>query len=205
MFTRFVRLALRFVAGAAFIVGSATFFLTAIVVPPQIHTLRTRPVPVYPVQSFSAEPTFDAPVIYTPDPYKVVMPPTPTPLPTATMSSAAPTVRKSVQAASKAVKPTYIAPASVAQAYAATRVGSGQFSCLRSLWNRESGWNVHADNPDSGAYGIPQSLPGSKMAAFGSNWRDDYKTQINWGLDYISAVYGTPCAAWQHSEDYGWY
>jgi uncharacterized protein YabE (DUF348 family) len=81
---------------------------------------------------------------------------------------------------------------------------SAQFSCLVSLWNRESGWRVNAANP-SGAYGIPQSLPGSKMAAAGADWRTDAATQITWGLGYIADRYGTPCGAWGHSQATGFY
>jgi hypothetical protein len=83
--------------------------------------------------------------------------------------------------------------------------GAGQFSCLDSLYTRESGWNVHADNPSSSAYGIPQALPGSKMASAGGNWEDDPATQIRWGLGYIKSRYGTPCGAWAHSQSTGWY
>ena len=73
-----------------------------------------------------------------------------------------------------------------------------------SLWNRESGWNTHAANP-SGAYGIPQALPGSKMASAGGDWQNGYATQITWGLGYISGSYGSPCGAWAHSNAFGWY
>lgn len=83
--------------------------------------------------------------------------------------------------------------------------GASQFSCLNSLWNRESMWNIHATNPSSGAYGIPQALPGSKMASAGSDWRTSAATQIEWGLGYIRARYGSPCGAWGHSEGHGWY
>ena len=69
---------------------------------------------------------------------------------------------------------------------------SSQFSCLVSLWNQESGWNVTASNPSSGAYGIPQALPGSKMASAGADWQTDAATQIRWGLGYIKADYGSP-------------
>jgi hypothetical protein len=79
-----------------------------------------------------------------------------------------------------------------------------QFQCLVALWNRESGWRVNAANP-SGAYGIPQALPGSKMGAYGSDWATNPATQIKWGLSYISGSYGTPCGAWGHSNSYGWY
>jgi len=82
---------------------------------------------------------------------------------------------------------------------------SGQFSCLDSLWNEESGWNVHASNPSSGAYGIPQALPGSKMASAGPDWESDAATQIRWGLGYIQALYGSPCGAWAHEQADGWY
>ncbi|MCT2086405.1 phospholipase [Microbacterium enclense] len=82
--------------------------------------------------------------------------------------------------------------------------GSDQFSCLESLWTKESGWNYQAYNP-SGATGIPQSLPGSKMATFGDDWQTNAATQIAWGLDYISRGYGTPCSAWGHSQATNWY
>ncbi|WP_341945818.1 phospholipase [Microbacterium sp. LWH11-1.2] len=82
--------------------------------------------------------------------------------------------------------------------------GGDQFSCLESLWNKESGWNYQAYNP-SGATGIPQALPGSKMASEGSDWETNATTQIAWGLGYISSVYGTPCSAWGHSQATNWY
>ncbi|MDZ5621341.1 lytic transglycosylase domain-containing protein [Nocardioides sp. HM23] len=80
-----------------------------------------------------------------------------------------------------------------------------QFGCLDSLWTRESNWNVYADNPTSSAYGIPQSLPGEKMASAGSDWATNPVTQITWGLGYIRDRYGSPCSAWGHSESVGWY
>jgi hypothetical protein len=82
---------------------------------------------------------------------------------------------------------------------------SGQFSCLQPLWALESGWNIYASNPSSGAYGIPQALPGSKMASAGPDWQSDAATQIRWGLTYIQGSYGSPCAAWSHEEADGWY
>ena len=83
--------------------------------------------------------------------------------------------------------------------------GAGQFSCLDLLWTRESGWNVYARNPRSGAYGIPQALPGRKMASAGPYWRSDPATQIRWGLTYIKGRYGSPCGAWAHERARGWY
>ena len=79
-----------------------------------------------------------------------------------------------------------------------------QFPCLNKLWNKESNWRTTAANP-SGAYGIPQSKPGSKMASEGSDWRTNAATQIKWGLGYIEGRYGSPCKAWSHSQSSGWY
>jgi len=83
--------------------------------------------------------------------------------------------------------------------------GLDQFGCLDSLYSRESGWSVTADNPYSSAYGIPQALPGSKMASAGADWATNPVTQIRWGLGYIQDRYGSPCGAWAHSESHGWY
>lgn len=83
--------------------------------------------------------------------------------------------------------------------------GSGQFSCLAQLWQKESGWNYRAYNASSGATGIPQALPGSKMASAGSDWATNASTQIAWGLGYINDRYGSPCAAWEHSRAVNWY
>ncbi|WP_289019268.1 hypothetical protein [uncultured Ornithinimicrobium sp.] len=83
--------------------------------------------------------------------------------------------------------------------------GEDQFGCLDSLWMKESGWNHTAMNPSSGAYGIPQSLPGSKMASAGADWQTNPATQIAWGLGYISERYGSPCNAWAHSQAVNWY
>ncbi|MEJ3742031.1 lytic transglycosylase domain-containing protein [Actinomycetes bacterium KLBMP 9797] len=80
-----------------------------------------------------------------------------------------------------------------------------QFPCLNKLWTKESGWNHKAQNPSSGAYGVPQALPGSKMGSVASDWRTNPATQIKWGLNYIKGRYGTPCEAWGHSQDVGWY
>ena len=82
---------------------------------------------------------------------------------------------------------------------------SDQWSCLDSLWQKESGWNHRADNPSSSAYGIPQALPGSKMSSAGSDWETNPATQIRWGLGYIEGRYGTPCSAWAHSRANNWY
>lgn len=83
--------------------------------------------------------------------------------------------------------------------------GEDQFTCYNAIIMRESRWIVTADNPHSTAYGIPQALPGKKMAAFGADWRTNAATQIRWGLDYVDQRYGTPCQAWGFKRGHGWY
>jgi hypothetical protein len=83
--------------------------------------------------------------------------------------------------------------------------GSGQFSCFDNIIMRESKWDINATNPSSGAYGIPQALPGSKMASEGSDWRNNPATQIIWGIKYMKDRYGSPCAAWSFKSSHGWY
>jgi hypothetical protein len=97
-----------------------------------------------------------------------------------------------------------------AQAYAMGQLvaqgwDQGEFGCLVALWSKESGWNHFAQNRSSGAYGIPQALPGEKMASAGADWATNPETQIRWGLGYIEARYGSPCAAWGHSQQKNWY
>jgi hypothetical protein len=122
----------------------------------------------------------------------------------AAQAAAQPTASQSAQAA-----PAAAAPSGSAQQIAAAMLGSfgwssSQFSCLDPLWQRESGWSVTAANPD-GAYGIPQALPGAKMASAGPDWQTDAATQIRWGLEYIKSMYGSPCGAWDHELATGWY
>ncbi|HEY0249029.1 MAG TPA: lytic transglycosylase domain-containing protein [Gryllotalpicola sp.] len=151
--------------------------------------------------------------------YTATVSPTPTPTPTPTFTPPAVTPSQAQNVAAAPVAPAApaapVAPAAppaapgTAQAYAqqllaGMGMGDDQFSCLVSLWNRESGWNTHASNP-SGAYGIPQALPGSKMSSAGPDWQNSYETQVNWGMGYIQGRYGTPCGAWGHSQSTGWY
>ena len=97
-------------------------------------------------------------------------------------------------------------PKAVAQVMVAERGwNDAQFQCLVRLWTKESNWNYTATNRSSGAYGIPQSLPGNKMASVASDWRTNPVTQITWGLNYIRSVYGTSCSAWGHSQRTNWY
>lgn len=83
--------------------------------------------------------------------------------------------------------------------------GDGEFACLARLWQKESGWNLNAYNAGGGATGIPQALPGSKMASAGADWATNASTQISWGLSYISGRYGSPCSAMAHSSSMNWY
>ena len=100
-----------------------------------------------------------------------------------------------------------VGPRRVARFYLVSRFHwhRWQFRYLRRLWEHESGWNPYASNPYSGAYGIPQALPGSKMSSAGPNWRTDGATQVLWGMTYIRDRYGTPYRAWRHERLWGWY
>ena len=80
-----------------------------------------------------------------------------------------------------------------------------QLSCLTTLWSRESHWNFKSQNSRSGAYGIPQANPGSKMSSAGSDWRSNPITQLKWGMSYVNARYGNPCRALGKSNSSGWY
>lgn len=96
-------------------------------------------------------------------------------------------------------------PVGEVKQYAASLVAADQFGCLDALFQRESGWNPTAKNKSSSAYGIPQALPGSKMASAGADWQTNPLTQVRWGVSYVNARYGSPCGAWAHSESHGWY
>jgi hypothetical protein len=120
-------------------------------------------------------------------------------------ASAARSARTQTVAAQRASEPSG-SPQQVAEQMLGQFNWSGsQFSCLEPLWERESGWSVTAENPSSGAYGIPQALSGSLMASGGPDWQSDAATQIRWGLTYIQGRYGSPCGAWAHEEADGWY
>jgi hypothetical protein len=83
--------------------------------------------------------------------------------------------------------------------------GAGQFACFDNIISRESRWNVRATNPSSGAYGLAQALPGSKMASIASDWRTNPATQIIWGVQYMDNRYGSPCEAWSFWQAHSWY
>jgi hypothetical protein len=125
-------------------------------------------------------------------------------------AAAAQAAAKAAEQAQSAQEAVVTVPSGSPQQIAERMLGqfgwsSGQFSCLQPLWEHESGWNVTAENPTSGAYGIPQALPGSQMSSAGADWQTDAATQIRWGLTYIQDRYGSPCGAWSHEEVTGWY
>lgn len=129
---------------------------------------------------------------------------TPSPTYTHRSSSAIRSYSSSSSASSSASSSSGGDPRSIARAMLASRGWGNQFSCLDPLWTRESGWSATAGSP-GGPYGIPQANPGTKMASAGSDWRTNPRTQIAWGLNYIASTYGSPCAAWGHSQSTGWY
>lgn len=116
-----------------------------------------------------------------------------------------PTPELHVQLAATPRPRAVVGTVSGARAYALELVGSAQFACLDVLWQRESGWDTYATNPSSGAYGIPQALPGSKMGSAGADWATNPITQVRWGVGYITSRYGSSCAALGHSNAVGWY
>jgi hypothetical protein len=148
--------------------------------------------------------TRDAYGVTLPKPKVVAKPKVETTPDAATTSTAQPVSAANTLAATAATPDPGSAQAIAQQLVAARGWGTDQYNCLVSLWNKESGWRVNAYNP-SGAYGIPQALPGSKMASAGADWQTNPATQITWGLNYISGVYGTPCGAWGHSQSFNWY
>ncbi|MFD9463764.1 lytic transglycosylase domain-containing protein [Streptomyces sp. NPDC060027] len=91
------------------------------------------------------------------------------------------------------------------QAMARSMVPSGQFQCFSNIVNHESSWNYKAVNASSGAYGLFQALPGSKMSSVGSDWQTNPATQIKWGLNYMDSRYGSPCDAWSFWQANHWY
>jgi hypothetical protein len=91
-----------------------------------------------------------------------------------------------------------------ARTYVKNRVGAAGYNCINAVWTAESKWNPRAQN-SSGAYGIPQAYPGSKMARFGSNWRYSPLTQVKWGLWYVANTYGSACGAYNFWRNNGWY
>lgn len=148
------------------------------------------------------EPTATPKPTVRPQPVQKPAPKAQKPAPKATAKPAPRPVAKPAPTSRPAARVPSVAEA---RSYAAQRVGSAQFKCLDRLWQKESDWNPKARNPSSGAYGIPQALPATKLASAGSDWRTNPVTQVKWGLGYIDNRYGSPCAAWRHSQDHNWY
>jgi murein DD-endopeptidase MepM/ murein hydrolase activator NlpD len=113
--------------------------------------------------------------------------------------------KRTARSAKRPQAPAPAATVSGARSYAQARLSSAQYQCLSNVVTRESSWNHRAVNPSSGAYGLFQSLPGSKMASAGSDWRTNPLTQMRWGLSYMKARYGSPCGAWNFWQKNGWY
>jgi len=118
---------------------------------------------------------------------------------------------RGVENASRTRNPHRFATVDYNQFYARTHMfeeydwGKEQYECLEILWTKESNWNERSRNRITGAYGIPQSLPATKMSSHGPDWEDNPETQIRWGLHYINVRYGTPCKAWRTFQRIGWY
>ncbi|MEE1821659.1 transglycosylase SLT domain-containing protein [Streptomyces sp. BE20] len=113
--------------------------------------------------------------------------------------------RSAMAATDNAAPPVSVSPGSV-QELAQQIVGNdAQFQCFSQIVKRESGWNYTATNKSSGAYGLVQALPGTKMASAGADWRTNPATQIKWGLSYMNSRYGSPCGAWSFWQSHHWY
>jgi hypothetical protein len=108
-------------------------------------------------------------------------------------------------AAGRSTNRRNLAPPTSARQYARSLLSAIQYGCFSHIVARESGWSITATNPSSGAYGLMQALPGSKMASAGPDWRTNAATQIRWGIHYVKAQYGSACGAWDFWQSHGWY
>ena len=142
----------------------------------------------------------------------VTLPPdTPAPKPSPTALSSPESSPKPTRAPTPAPKPSptertfYRATVGDAQAYALAQLGATQFACLDEIAIRESHWNPYDLNHSSGAYGIPQAVPGSKMATAGADWRTNPVTQVKWMIHYVDGRYGSACGAWAFWQGHDWY
>lgn len=204
----------------------ALLTVSAVLIPTSTQTIDTKPIPVLDIveDSSSYTPAITAPATAkvsfervqvtsqpAPKPEPKVVEETPPVVsePEAPVPAVTQITKQSAQTEAAAPKAVAVSPGS-AQAEAANQMkaygwGADQLNCLVSLWEKESNWNSTAENRSSGAFGIPQSLPGHKMATAGADWKTNPATQIKWGLGYISERYKTPCGAWGHSVSVGWY
>jgi hypothetical protein len=133
--------------------------------------------------------------------------PSPTPSPTETLSPTASPTPTPTRKPTPKPKPKPIVYANTvagARAYVRARLGTRGYNCVNAIWAAESKWNPRAGRL-TGAYGIPQAFPGSKMAKFGSNWQTSPLTQVKWGIWYVNDRYGSACAAYTFWHAHGWY
>ncbi|KFF59267.1 hypothetical protein JF66_12660 [Cryobacterium sp. MLB-32] len=189
-----------FVAACAFVLVSVVDPYSGATASPYFQVAGDRYAGV-PAQAVTIEGSYTNTV--TREGYTVTAIEKPKPVPVA--PAPAPKAATSFTAPSAAVPDPGTAKAYAYGAVQARGWGEDQYSCLVSLWQKESGWRVNATNSSSGAYGIPQSLPGSKMGSAGPDWETNAGTQIEWGLGYIVGRYGSPCGAWAKSQASGWY
>jgi hypothetical protein len=175
----------------------ALLFDAAIVALPALADNRgasPSPTPIVAALEVEASASVAGPTVPIYDPTESPTPP-PTPSPTAVPT---PTPRPTP-------KPTPRDTVWNARIWLKAQIGATQYNCIYQIFERESKWNTYAGNPSSGAYGIPQAFPGSKMATFGSNWRYSPLTQVKWGLWYVNQRYGSACQAWAFWQAHGWY
>lgn len=149
--------------------------------PIQIETMDLRPIIDH---EETPEPTRPVVEVKQPKPNPSVRP---------YKAPTSPVIKSSVSGATKAKR------------YALSVLGARQFSCIDAIWSRESRWRYWAHNRYSGAYGIPQALPGRKMSKFGSDWRTNPITQVKWGINYVNVRYGSACGAWRFWQGNHWY
>lgn len=171
------------IAAIALCIGVATATVITAISETGHFPLDRKEVKQATSSSPSASPSKEAPKVSAPKP-------TPTPTPSVSL--------KSHMVITPSPKPT-------PKEFAKEQVGSKQFKCLNTLWHNESEWDEFAINSSSGAYGIPQALPGKKMASAGKDWETNPFTQVKWGVKYIDKRYGSPCNALDHFHKMGWY
>ena len=197
----------RFSPAAVLVLAAALLLVVdaAILVVP--NALADPSATASPAVAAAADPT-DAPLLADASPTRFFDDPTWFPATTANAYIPTPTPGPATATPVPAAKPTpapaYRDTVWNARTYVKNRVGAKGYDCINAVWTAESGWNPRAGSP-SGAYGIPQAKPGSKMATFGSNWRTSPLTQVKWGLWYVTDRYGSAGDAYAFWQANGWY
>jgi len=208
-FSRVAAPTIAFGAAAAFMLVNVVDPTSGAVANPQYQEYRTTVAQLARADAQSiAVPSAETAVVIEPGFQSVAAPPPPPPVeaaPAPGSGSGSKSTGGSAPSGGSIAVPDPGSARGIARSILASQgMGDDQYSCLDYLWTKESGWRVNAYNP-SGAYGIPQALPGSKMASAGSDWQTNPATQITWGLGYIDSRYGSPCAAKAHSVLKNWY